>query len=237
MLQNAVTDLVALDKKQIEAGDVNGDGQISVKDIQDLRETLQLKVADNVSGETQLAKDETAVLLKEISMKLHISGQSWDDIVRNQDKVIRVNDVLLLLRLLEGIIQANGIRPPKRNKVTIRLEAFEKGENLTWFVATQAAYKMAITLRDDKQTYFSVEKPEGNMKPVTGEYKEYKGKNLVLEISIPASDDIKAMPSVTDLIDKGGKVVGHNLICYGEDWVDNDYDDFYINVVGWKVRK
>lgn len=122
--------------------------------------------------------------------------------------------------------------------MTSKLKEFETGEYLSWFVTSQAANKATITLRDDKTQYFSESKDTTNIEPpLAVGSNRYVGKNLVLEISIPQSDEIRPLPAMHTIISDTGKVLGHSFTCCGEDWSDNDYNDFYINLVGWKSKK
>lgn len=138
---------------------------------------------------------------------------------------------------MDGVIADYKERLPFNNKIRIDLEAFNKGEYLSWFVTTQAAYNITVTLQDDKKTYFSNSKDTVAIEPplAVGTH-PYIGSNLYIEISIPQFKDIKAIPAMSQIITNTGKVVGQSFTCCGEDWVDGDYNDFYISVVGWKKK-
>lgn len=78
---------------------------------------------------------------------------------------------------------------------------------------------MSILLRDDSKVYFSSKKNSVSIAPplVIGN-DVYTGNNLRVEISIPESDDIKTLPTMSAIITNTGKICGHNFICCGEDW-------------------
>lgn len=237
LLQKAALGTIKLPPDQLKAADLNDDKQITVEDVKKLREILALRITGDANGDGMLTQDDVAVIQKSIAELLHLDDRLLENADVNGDGTVNMQDVVLLQRLLAGVIADEQARQPKNNKVTIQLEAFEKGEYLSWFVTTQAAYEVIVTLKDDQKTYFTGKKKSVNIEPpLAVGNSQYTGKNLVLEISIPQSEDIKAIPTMTTMITSTGKVVGQSFTCCGEDWKDEDYNDFYVSVVGWKKK-
>lgn len=215
------------------AGDMDNNGVITMNDVNKLNNLLGRMLPGDVNGDGIVDAKDGITLKKEILKLLRLDKYAGDV---SQD--VCAKDVVLIQKLIDGIIASYIAQQPKRNKITIQLSEFEKGEYLCWFVTTQAAYKVTVTLRDDKKVYFSDDKQSvAIMPPLNIGKDEYIGKNLVLEISIPQSDEIRPIPSMSTMISDTGKVIGHSFTCCGEDWTDNDYNDFYINIVGWKSKK
>lgn len=237
LLQRAALGTIKLKADELEAADVNNDNKITVEDVIKLREILALRITGDANGDGMLTQDDVKVIQKHIAELLHLDDRLLENADVNGDGQVNMKDVVLLQKLLAGVIADEAARQPKNNKVTIQLEAFEPGEYLSWFVTTQAAYEVTVTLKDDKKTYFTGKKKSVKIEPPlaigTG---QYTGKNLVLEISIPESDNIVAIPSMSTMITTTGKVVGQSFTCCGEDWKDDDYNDFYVSVVGWKKK-
>lgn len=234
LILNAIRKVVTLSAEAAEAADWNGDKKITFADLEELSKVLALKITGDANGDGVLSQEDVKVIEDHIKGNLKLEGKLLKNADVNNDGKVDKNDVDFLKKLIDAIIEANKV---KNNKVTIQLGAFDKGEYLSWFVTTQAAYEVTITLKDDSKTYFTGKKKSMDIAPPLAMGNEqYTGNNLRLEISIPESDDIKTLPTMTAIITNTGKIVGHNFICCGEDWNDADYNDFYINIVGWKSK-
>lgn len=234
LIKNAIAKVITLNAEATKAADWNGDKKITVADLEELNKVLALKITGDANGDGVLSQEDVKVIEDHIAGKLKLEGKLLKNADVNNDGKVDKRDVDFLKNLIDAIIEANKV---KNNKITIQLNAFEKGEYLSWFVTTQAAYEVTITLKDDSKTYFTGKKKGTNIAPpLAVGNDEYSGKNLRLEISIPESDDIKTLPTMSAIITNTGKIVGHNFICCGEDWIDANYSDFYINIVGWKHK-
>ena len=234
LIKNAISNVVTLSDEAAAAADMNSDNKITVADLEQLEKILSLKITGDANGDGVLSQEDVTVIQQHIAGILKLEGKLLKNADVNNDGKVDMKDVVFLQRLIATIIEAHKV---KNNKVTIQLGAFDKGEYLAWFVTTQAAYDVTITLKDDSKIYFEDNKATMNIAPPLAVGNEqYTGDNLRLEISIPESDDIKTLPTMTAIITNTGKIVGHNFICCGEDWNDADYNDFYINIVGWKSK-
>lgn len=238
ILDAAIKKLVVLDKKAQGAADLTGDRKVTVADLNELRKVLSTRILGDVNGDGMVTESDLKALEDMINGKLKMDIRCLSNAdISGDGKVDRI-DLQLLKKLMDAIIKGYIETRPKNNKVTINLGEFEKGEYLSWFVTTQASYKVTMTLRDDQKIYFEDSKEELNIAPPLAVGNDtYTGTNLRLEISIPESEDIKVIPSMTSIITNTGKVVGHSFTGCGEDWNDADYNDFYINIVGWKSKK
>lgn len=232
LIKNAIAKIVTLNDEAAEAADMNGDKKITVADLEQLEQVLSLKIAGDANGDGKLSQEDVTVIQQHIAGLLKLEGKLLENADVNNDGKVSMEDVTYLQKLLASIIKV------KNNKVTIRLDAFDKGEYLSWFVTTQAAFDVTVELRDDSKVYFRNNKDTLDIAPPLAVGSGvYTGNNLRVEISIPESDDIKTLPTMSAIITNTGKIVGHNFICCGEDWNDADYNDFYINIVGWKSKK
>lgn len=232
LIKNAIARIVTLNDGAAEAADMNGDKKITVADLEQLEKILSLKIAGDANGDGKISQEDVTVIQQHIAGLLKLEGKLLENADVNNDGKVNMEDVVFLQKLLASIIKV------KNNKVTIRLDAFDKGEYLSWFVTTQAAYDVTVELKDDSKSYFRNNKGTMDIAPPLAVGNDvYTGNNLRVEISIPESDDIKTLPTMTAIITNTGKIVGHNFICCGEDWNDADYNDFYINIVGWKSKK
>ncbi|MCM1158913.1 MAG: dockerin type I repeat-containing protein [Bacteroidales bacterium] len=237
MLQRALLGTLKLTEEQEKAADMDDDVQLTKKDLEQLKDLLALRITGDANGDGYLTEDDVLTIQKHVAEILKLDDRLLENADINADGGVDMRDVIMLQKIIAGIIADNEARKPKNNKVTISLESFNKGEYLSWFVTTQAAYEVTVTLKDDKKVYFTGKKKGTDIEPplAVGNC-QYTGKNLTLEISIPESEDIKAIPSMSTIITNTGKVVGQSFTCCGEDWTDNNYSDFYISVVGWKKK-
>ena len=232
LIKNAIAKIVTLNGEAAEAADMNGDKKITVADLEQLEEILALKITGDANGDGKISQEDVTVIQQHIAGLLKLEGKLLENADVNNDGKVNMEDVVYLQKLLASIIKV------KNNKITIWLDAFDKGEYLSWFVTTQAAFEVTVTLKDDSKTYFTGKKETMDIAPpLAVDSDVYTGNNLRVEISIPQSDDIKTLPTMSAIITNTGKIVGHNFICCGEDWNDADYNDFYINIVGWKSKK
>lgn len=233
LLRQVIAGKFKLNVDELKAADMDNDKKITMKDVVELQRLIGKMLPGDVNGDGVVNVKDAEILKREILKLLRL-----DKYIPDMDNVLSINDAVLIQKLIDGIIASYLASQPKRNKITIRLDEFEKGEYLSWFVTTQASYKVTVTLKDDKKTYFSGEKESLKIEPpLAVGSSEYIGNNLVLEVSIPQSDEIKPLPSMHTMITDTGKILGHSFTCCGEDWNDNDYNDFYINLVGWKSKK
>lgn len=120
----------------------------------------------------------------------------------------------------------------KEFKVTI-----PQGYFMSWFITTQAANKITVTLSDDKQTYMSKSKQSTNINPpLDCSYSMVSGNNLKISVDIPAASNILGAPHSNDITTDDGTVVGKEFTLCLEDSQDKDYNDVAISIIGWKSK-
>lgn len=112
-----------------------------------------------------------------------------------------------------------------------------KGYFMSWFVTTQAAFKITVTLKDDSKTYFSQSKQSINIDPpLAFSYSTVYGNNLKIKVDIPNSNQILGSPHSNDITTDDGIVVGKEFNLCLEDSKDMDYNDVAISIIAWKSR-
>jgi len=120
---------------------------------------------------------------------------------------------------------------------TIQLANIEPGEFLSWFATTQAAFKIRMKLYDSRRVYFDSARQCCDIHPPMSQGAAYyEGINLALDIEIPQSKEIRAFLNNFALLTPEGAAVGHGFTCCGEDRDNKDFNDFYLNVIGWKSK-
>ena len=122
---------------------------------------------------------------------------------------------------------------------TIKLSNIKEGTFLSWFATTQAAFRTTMKLADSKKTYFNETRQSTNINPPMAQGSGwYEGKGLEITIDVPQAKEehLRTFLNTFTLLDPSGKEVGYSFIVCGEDQTDNDYNDFYLNVMAWKSK-
>jgi hypothetical protein len=125
-------------------------------------------------------------------------------------------------------------------KKTIKLSNIKPGEYISWFVTTQAANMITVRLYDSEITYFSNFKESTNIEPPLAQGSaHYTGTDLAVDIEVTgrwSGNDISTFLDTFTLLTPQKVEIGHSFTCCGEDSTDNDYNDVYINVMGWSKQ-
>lgn len=119
------------------------------------------------------------------------------------------------------------------------LTEVETGNNIGWYVASQAMFTGVIKFIDEKGTVLA--KAEKTSKSQS--YKvlgngnfDFNGKSLHIEIEIYESNEIRQSIASNSITDSNANKVGQIYSFCIEDQGDEDYNDFYINVSAWSRK-
>lgn len=125
-------------------------------------------------------------------------------------------------------------------KKEFNLTEIKKGDNIAWYVCTQTASNpVMVKLFDDSgKIYFSSSKQNGstNLQVLNQGHDDIVGDNLILSIDIPSSVQIKQSITANNVTDSVANKIGQVYAFCVEDWIDEDYNDVYINIVGWSKK-
>lgn len=122
---------------------------------------------------------------------------------------------------------------------TIYLTQPQKNDFLFWTIASQCQFTGTVVIRDNATIYSTVRKTSEStdVQVLEQSTRQYTGVDgLRVEINIPLSINIKVASESASPIKVGDKTVG---CCYNlciEDYIDDDYNDFYINIVAWNKK-
>lgn len=122
---------------------------------------------------------------------------------------------------------------------TFSLEEMKPGYFLAWTITTQCVYTYNITLKAGDTVIFSVNK--SNYSPtfqlISQSSQDYSGGNLVLTITCnDANQELRSSTPSGSITDTSAKTVGYVYSICVEDSSDADYNDLYVNIVGWKKK-
>lgn len=121
---------------------------------------------------------------------------------------------------------------------TFNIDSFPKGYFMSWFVTTQAAFNISVTLKDSSGTYFTGSRASTNIAPPLAQgYSNINGSNLQLVVNIPQSPKIDSSINTYSITTTNGSIVGYGYNISIEDNGGNiDFNDSSISLVAWKYR-
>jgi hypothetical protein len=127
------------------------------------------------------------------------------------------------------------------SSTTLYLKNFKANDFLAWHVVTQTAGTGKIILKDNNKVYFTAEKTNHSADiQLLAEGSAFYGGagDLRVEITVNegAQKDLDVSPSSNAILDKQSNTVGFVYDYCVEDWLDKDYNDYYINIVGWTKK-
>lgn len=124
-------------------------------------------------------------------------------------------------------------------KKEFKLTEIKKGYNIAWAVCSQCLFTGTITLTDNAgKVYFQYPKTNRSTSyQVLGQgYHDFTGDVLYLYVDIPESAEINQSITANNVTDSHAGKVGQVYSFCIEDSTDEDYNDFYINIVGWAKK-
>lgn len=120
------------------------------------------------------------------------------------------------------------------------LSAFKKNDFLLWSVCAQAYENFRVVIKDDSRTYLDVSKRDHStelQKVVQDSSFYYGGSNLRLIITYDNhSLDVHDSKVSGSILDAMAREVGYSYTFCIEDGADDDYNDAYISIVGWRKK-
>ncbi len=122
---------------------------------------------------------------------------------------------------------------------TFTLEEMKPGYFLAWTVTTQCMYTYNITLTAGSTVIFNVNKSNTstNFQLISQSSANYSGGNLVLTITCnEAAQELKSSTPSGSITDPSARTVGYVYSICIEDAGDLDFNDVYVNIVGWKKK-
>lgn len=116
----------------------------------------------------------------------------------------------------------------------------KRGYFVCWNVCSQAMYKSTIVLKDKKtgREYFNIKKtnPSTTMQFLGQGYADVAGDELQLIVTSEVDTDLYQSINSYNVTDNNAKTVGHGYNFCFEDGSDNDFNDVYVNLIGWKNK-
>jgi hypothetical protein len=126
----------------------------------------------------------------------------------------------------------------KKVKKIYDVSELKKDYFICWNVCTYSAYESSIKLVDENNhEYFNFYKPHdqyGSFKFLGQNFSICHGNKLQIIINAEVDELIKQSINSYNITDSNALTIGHGYNLCIEDSNDEDYNDIYINLVGWK---
>lgn len=112
-----------------------------------------------------------------------------------------------------------------------------KGYFISWFITTQAANNVTVTIKDNKNEYLLNSKKGTDIKPELGVGAAMlEGDGLKVIVRVDNAKHLIGSPHSNDITTDNGTVVGKEFTLCLEDYIDEDYNDVAISIIGWKSK-
>ena len=125
------------------------------------------------------------------------------------------------------------------NSTMMFLENFQKGDYMCWHVCSQCSNRGTVILRDNDKVYFTADKKDYNMsiQHLSEGFAQYTGgRDLRIEITVHENCNLHVSMSGDAILDTKGRNVGFIYDYCVEDGSDDDFNDFFINIVAWRKK-
>ena len=123
--------------------------------------------------------------------------------------------------------------------LTFELEQFPKGYFLAWSVSTQCQNTVNVTLKVGDTVYFSANKGNRstNLQMISQANRTHDCNGTpVLTIIVNEAKTLKQSITSGAINDQRARKVGYVYDFCIEDAGDDDYNDVYVNIVGWAKK-
>lgn len=123
--------------------------------------------------------------------------------------------------------------------LTFELEQFPKGYFLAWDVTAQCWNTVTVTLKAGNTVYFSATKTNHStgLQLLNQSSRDHNcNETPILTITVNEATQLKQSFTSGAINDQRAKKVGYVYDFCIEDSTDDDYNDVYVNIVGWAKK-
>lgn len=133
----------------------------------------------------------------------------------------------------------DGYVPDKEHNImstkTIPLELIPQGWYMSWFMGTQAGFKICATLSDSSTTYVDNQcRQSTTFGTLAQGFAQVRGTNLQLQVDISSSHKILVVNHPVVVPNVQGISVAQGYVLAFEDSDDQDFNDLYVTIMAWK---
>ena len=117
----------------------------------------------------------------------------------------------------------------------IPLELIPQGWYMSWYMATQAAFNICLTLNDNAETYINNQcRQSTTFGTLAQGFSQVKGSELSLSIDIASSSEILVVNHPVVVPNVKGISIAQGYVLAFEDSDDQDFNDLYCTIMAWK---
>jgi len=117
----------------------------------------------------------------------------------------------------------------------IPLSLIPQGWFMSWFMATQAAFDICVTLQDSAQAYVNGQCRQSTTFGVLDQgFAQVTGSNMSLTVNIASSDQIFVVNHPVVVPNVKGITVAQGYVFAFEDGDDQDFNDLYCTIMAWQ---
>lgn len=123
--------------------------------------------------------------------------------------------------------------------LTFELEQFPKGYFLSWTVSTQCWNSVTVSLKVGNVEYFCKSKNSHSTDlqvVAQGNRTHDQNSTPILTVTVNEATTLKQSITSGAINDQRARKVGYVYDFCIEDSTDNDYNDVYVNIVGWMKK-
>lgn len=123
--------------------------------------------------------------------------------------------------------------------LSFELEQFQNGYFLVWDILTQCQNTVNVTLKVGNTVYFSCDKTNHSQSLqfiAHGSSDHNVSGTPILTITVNEASILKQSLTSGAINDQKARKVGYVYDLCIEDQNDNDYNDVYVNIVGWSKK-
>ena len=123
--------------------------------------------------------------------------------------------------------------------ITIPIRSFEKGWFVTWTIVSQCYNTGTVQIKSGNKMVAEAKKTstDTDVQLIGQGSFENPSKDMEIIISVNgARAEIDERHDVSVVLNKNGETVGMTLSMCVEDDFDEDYNDFFISMGGWKTK-
>ena len=119
----------------------------------------------------------------------------------------------------------------------IPLEMIPQGWYMSWFMSTQAAYNICVTLKDSAGTYVNNACRQSTQFGVLSEgFAQVAGTGMGIDVNISQSDNVLVVNHPVVVPNIQGVIVAQGYVLCFEDAGDQDFNDLYVSITAWKNK-
>ncbi|MEM1329440.1 MAG: hypothetical protein AAGG07_02645 [Planctomycetota bacterium] len=120
---------------------------------------------------------------------------------------------------------------------TIPLPAIDQNWYMSWYMATQAANQICVTLSDSVVTYVNNACRQSTSFGVLSQgFDLVAGTSVQIAVDVPNSSNIRVQNQPVVVPNSSGTTIAQGYVLCYEDSGDQDFNDLYVSIMAWRSK-